>query len=486
MLQTDDHWFEDFFNAIYQFTGILDPRGNVIKANRATLKLTGLSQDQIYGQPLWRVSWPALSRQNRQTLKHAVKQATQGISTRNQLQISKRGYSETIIELSFKPIFDEAGGLQIIIAEGRDVTVLKQTSQALFQSEARFKTIFEKAGIGILIKGVDGKIVDCNPAFQAMLGYSTADLLQRNYLEITHPIDRSSSRKLFNDLVNGKRSSYNLEKRYLSKAGEVVWCRVTVSAVDGPEDRVQYAIAMVENITAQKQFEAELMEMKKHIMLGREAERLRLAQDLHDGPLQEIIGISYQVGALKSALTDEADREQLLSAQTALQQLTKSVRLICGELRPPTLIPFGLEKAILSHVEQSKNTYPELNIELDLNDNGQSLSEPLRIVLFRVYQEAYNNVIRHAQAANMWVRFWLTDEQAILEVQDDGMGFVLPKRWISLARQGHLGLVGTMERIEEFGGTLEINTAPGKGTQVRAIVPLKGEINRDLAIGEEE
>ncbi|OGO38293.1 MAG: hypothetical protein A2W35_18715 [Chloroflexi bacterium RBG_16_57_11] len=485
MLQTNDHWFEEFFNAIYQFTGILDARGNVIKANRAVLKLTGLSQNQVFGQPLWRIPWSALTRQNRQILKRTVNQAMHGISARHELEIRKRGYPEMIIDLSIKPIFDEAGVLQIIIAEGRDVTELKHTSEALFQSEARFKTIFEKAGIGIMIKNVEGKIVDCNPAFLAMLGYSTADLLQRNSQEITHPLDRSVSRKLFNALVNGKRRSSYIEKRYLSKDGEVVWCRVTASVVDGPEGQVQYVIGMVENFSAQKQIEVELMEMQKHIMLGREAERLRLAQDLHDGPLQEIIGISYQIGALKNALTDEANREQLQFAQIALQQLTKSVRAICGELRPPTLIPFGLEKTILSHVEQAKISHPELNIEVNLADDSQSLSEPLRIVLFRIYQEAFNNIVRHAQAANVWVRLWLTEEQASMEIQDDGIGFTLPNRWISLARQGHLGLVGAMERVGEIGGSFEIITAPGQGTQIRAIVPLKGEISRDLAIGEE-
>ena len=486
MLETDDHWFEEFFNSIYQFTGILDPRGNVIKINRATLKLTGLSQNQVYGQPLWRISWSALSRQNRQILKRSVQQAMNGKSARHELEIRKRGYPEMIIDLSIKPIFDEAGVLQIIIAEGRDITELKHTSEALHQSEARFKTIFDKAGIGILIKDVHGKIVDSNPAIQAMLGYSSAELLQRNSQEITHPLDRSINRKLFNSLINGKRRSYYIEKRYLNKAGDVVWCRVTTSVVDGPDGQVQYVIAMVENFTAQKQIEAELKEMQKHIMLGREAERLRLAQDLHDGPLQEIIGISYQLGALGDAITNEADQIQLQYTQSALQQLAKSVRAICGELRPPTLIPFGLEKAILSHIEQSKISNPELNIELNLTDDGQSLSEPLRIVLYRIYQEAYNNIVRHAQAANMCVRFWLTEEQAFLEIQDDGTGFVLPKRWISLARQGHLGLVGAMERVGEVGGILEIKTAPGQGTHIRAIVPLKGEISRDHSFGEEE
>jgi len=83
-----------------------------------------------------------------------------------------------------------------------------------------------------------------------MLGYTSTELLQHNSQEITHPLDRSMNRKLFNSLINGKRRSYYIEKRYLNKDGDVVWCRVTTSVVDGPDGQVQYVIAMVENFTA--------------------------------------------------------------------------------------------------------------------------------------------------------------------------------------------------------------------------------------------
>ena len=97
-------------------------------------------------------------------------------------------------------------------------------------------------------------------------------------------------------------------------------------------------------------------------------------------------------------------------------------------------------------------------------------------MLFRIYQEALHNILRHARANRVWVRFWLDEEQAILEVQDNGVGFELPNRWIKLARQGHLGLVGAIERTGEVGGSLEVKTASGQGTLIRAKVPLKEEL----------
>jgi signal transduction histidine kinase len=101
----------------------------------------------------------------------------------------------------------------------------------------------------------------------------------------------------------------------------------------------------------------------------------------------------------------------------------------------------------------------------------QSLAEPVRLALFRIYQAALNNVARHAQAQRVDIRFRFADDEIVLEIQDDGRGFELPERWITLAREGHLGLVGAAERAEAVGGKLDVESAPGKGTCLRVIVP---------------
>ncbi|MDR3573314.1 MAG: PAS domain S-box protein [Anaerolineaceae bacterium] len=483
MLQEGDRWFEECFDAIYQFMGILDTQGKVIRANRAALELTGLTHSNIVGIPLWTVPWPGLAGRNRLILKRAVNQANRGRFVRSELEIRYRKQPEMIIDFSIKPILNEAGLVKFMIAEGRDITVYKHTSDALYQSEARFRTIYEEAGIGIVIKGIDGRMLDCNTAFQSMLGYSSGDLVQRNYLDITHPLDKGISRKLFNELVAGKRKSYFVEKRYIHKDGQIVWGRITTSLVRGQDGRPRFVIGMVENITENKQIEAELNELQQRLMQGREMERLRMAQDIHDGPLQEIIGVSYQIKELESVIKEDALSEQLRSEQlqairTNLQQLTNSVRAICGELRPPTLVPFGLEKTILSHVEDFQEAHPDMTINLDLVKDGQNLPEQIRLVLFRIYQESLNNILHHAQAKTIGITFKLVEDKAVLEVQDDGIGFVLPSRWVKLARQGHLGLVGAMERAKDVGGEFEVVTAPGQGTLIRAIVPIKEELSQ--------
>ncbi len=339
-----------------------------------------------------------------------------------------------------------------------------------------FKTIFTESGVGIIIKAADGKMVDCNPAFESMLGYSVDEIRQKDYLQITYPSDKVTSSVLFGDLVAGRRKNYSIEKRYVSKSGEIVWTRMTASAVYNPARRVQFVIGMVENISTRKQIESELDELRKRLMQGRETERLRLAQDLHDGPLQEIMAVTFQLQPLESSLSQDADRAQLQAIQESLRQLTRSLRDICGELRPPTLIPFGLEKAIRSHAAETQAAHPEVEISLELAQDGQNLSEQVRIILFRIYQEAFHNILRHAKATQVFVRLSLDEEQATLDVEDNGVGFEIPSRWIRLARQGHLGLVGALERAEEVGGKLEISSTPGKGTRLHAVVPLTEDL----------
>jgi PAS domain S-box-containing protein len=475
MDEQDSAWYQDLFNSVSQFIGILDDRGTVIRANRAALELTGLSQAELTGQPLWEVAWRSISKMNKREVKGAFERAVGGDLARLELEIRPDGQPGKTIDFTFTPVQDDHQAVAFVVVSGLDVSTYKKTSEALVQSNVRFATIFEKAGIGIVLKAPDGNILDCNPAFVKMLGYDLEEIRGRNYMELTYPADKAINRKLFNELQEGKRESYNLEKRYLGKSGEVVWVSSNASLVRGKDRQDQFTIVMAENITAQKLIEAEVIELRQRLMQGREMERLKLAQDLHDGPLQELIGISYQLKELESLLQEDPGREQLLGTQAALQQVSRSIRLICSELRPSTLIPFGLEKAILSHSEKFRMAHPECSLDLDLAQDGQSLDEQIRITLFRIYQEALNNVLRHSNASKVFVHFWQNKNEALLEIVDDGKGFKLPDHWIELARQGHLGLVGSIERARDVGGHLEVRSAVGKGTKIRAVIPLRRE-----------
>jgi signal transduction histidine kinase len=123
-------------------------------------------------------------------------------------------------------------------------------------------------------------------------------------------------------------------------------------------------------------------------------------------------------------------------------------------------------------VETFREQHPEIDLQLELEPDAQDLSETVRLVLYRIFQNALSNITRHAEATRVIVRLKLDAEQVTLEVQDNGRGFDFQGRWIDLVRQGHMGLAGSNERAEAIGARLDVLTAPGEGALLRVTAPL--------------
>ena len=220
----------------------------------------------------------------------------------------------------------------------------------------------------------------------------------------------------------------------------------------------------------QRQIQAESIETRQRLTDSREAERFRLAQKLHEGPLQDLIGLRFHLGVVLSGLQEESAKTQLTFVQDNLQTVIESVRAFCVDLRPPALGPFGLEKAIRAHVRRFQAQFPQLNLMMDLDADEQRLPERMRLALYRIFQQALDNVARHAQANNVRISLRLAEEEVQLKVIDDGLGFALPRQWIDFAREGRIGLLDAIERAEAIGGRLEVTSAPGAGTLVLVTV----------------
>jgi PAS domain S-box-containing protein len=308
---------------------------------------------------------------------------------------------------------------------------------------------------------------------QAMLGYSADELRGMHFTQFTHPSHRDIDSRLFAELLSGQRDYFRVEKRYVGKDGRNLWGHLTVSLARDAQGQPHFAVGIIRDITQRKHMEAELAEMRRRLARSREDERLHLSQDLHDGPLQELHSAEFELQALSPTLDDDDQTAHLENMRTSLHRAARALRAICGDLRPPTLTPFGLAAAMRAFSESFQQEHPDLSIGLDLADDGQLLPEPTRLVLFRIYQQALTNVVRHASAQNVLARFRLDEEELTLQVTDDGCGFQVPEHWIELARQGHLGLVGMAERAESVGGRLEVRSSPGAGTTLSVKAPLQ-------------
>jgi two-component system sensor histidine kinase ComP len=215
-----------------------------------------------------------------------------------------------------------------------------------------------------------------------------------------------------------------------------------------------------------------LEQMHRQLWIGREEERKRLARDLHDGPVQQLIAFRYQLGEGLAQLDNPNLRRTLGELRNEASVLLDELRGLCTKLRPPLLDAFGLASAIQAHSEEVEQRH-SLKIQLTLDDDKVwQLSEEVAVSLFRIYQEALSNVIRHADASHIVIRLYRVEPKVALDIQDDGTGFVVPDSINLFAAEGHFGLLGIRERIDLLGGEFELTSRPGEGTMLHVRVPI--------------
>jgi len=231
-------------------------------------------------------------------------------------------------------------------------------------------------------------------------------------------------------------------------------------------------VGIVENITEQKRIEMELAELNSRLQSSMELERLRLAQELHDNPMQALYSAIYRIEELRT-MADPELKAALEKINNDIKIVLQGLRATAKELRPPTIFNFGLENAIRSHTDDFEEKHPDIRISLSLAHDRQLLPEKVRLALFRVFQQSLMNVLRHAEATEIKVNFSFDAEEARLEVTDNGRGFEVPSNWIEFVRQGHYGLAGAAERVNTLGGTLKVESRPGNSTTVRVVIPWK-------------
>jgi len=206
------------------------------------------------------------------------------------------------------------------------------------------------------------------------------------------------------------------------------------------------------------------------IVEAQEAERSRLAREVHDGPAQALSNAIFSVEVVQRLL----DRDEA-AARTELQQLSdvltrelKGVRAYMSQLRPPLLADLGLSGAIQEAAKQI-GTALNVTVEVELDPAIDGLPETVEIVALRVIQEALQNARKHAQASSIRIRMWRDEAGWTMEVRDDGRGFDSDDPPVSGRR--HFGLQFMRERAELIGARFEVRSSPNLGTAVRMTIP---------------
>ncbi|GEM_PF-1887456 len=208
----------------------------------------------------------------------------------------------------------------------------------------------------------------------------------------------------------------------------------------------------------------------KQIVEAAESERTRIAADLHDGPIQRLTALAVRLEVARMA-TGRKDthraREAIDDVQSQVSEEIERLRRLMSDLRPPALDERGLLDALRDYATTLQRT-TGLEVVVESGDGHPArLSRSAETVLYRIAQEATTNVVKHAHARSVRIRLMNGDGRVQMEVADDGRGFD-PR---ASTAHDHFGLAGMRERAEMAGGTLEVESRPGRGTTIRAVVP---------------
>ncbi|CAG1013998.1 partial Sensor histidine kinase LiaS, partial [Anaerolineales bacterium] len=394
------------------------------------------------------------------------------------------------VRITSSVVRDADGKPKYIVAMTENIDEQKRKSEELRESEARFRSMFDNAAVGVAVMTLDRHITQINQRASRLTGYTQEEISQIDPSMLAVKEDRFVDRHLFVELAEGKRDQYTVEKRYIRKDGSIFWGRVNFSSVHGVDGKPLYTIGIIEDISEEKraaerlaaqeaehrrQLEQRIAERTKELNFANErlrekaaqdavaAERTRLARDLHDAVTQTLFSTTLIADVLPDIW--EMNRPEGKRRLEELRQLTRGalaeMRTLLVELRPNALVEVPLP-TLLRQLTEALSGRARINIQLSA-EGERKLPADVQISLYRIAQEALNNVFKHAKASEAVVTLRM-GEVVRLTVADNGSGFDP-----STVTADHLGVKIMRERSDAIGAKLSIYSEPGEGTQISVV-----------------
>ncbi len=357
----------------------------------------------------------------------------------------------------------------------QEIDERKLTEDALRRSEKKYSTLVENSLTGIYIKQ-DGNIVFANERFCNIHGYTQQEMLGIESWRLVHPSDRATVEEYGRKRLQGDEAPSQYEARGLTKDHRVIW-------VVRNNTRILYRgrpaiLGNMVDITRRKRIESHLRRSEKELRMlstrlltAQENERKRIALELHDTVAQSLVTIKFTLAQKLKQLGNPPPSEGVTieSIINLVQSNITEVRRLMTALRPSLLDDLGILATINWHCREFQTIYKNIEIEKEVNVSEEDVPHDLKIIIFRILQEAMYNIAKHSEASRLVL--YLNKQNGTLElsVKDNGKGFNYQELLSDMTNNKGLGMLGMRERAEQSFGTFTVISKKNEGTHIRAV-----------------
>ncbi len=336
-----------------------------------------------------------------------------------------------------------------------------------------FRQMADMSNDAFYLCDAEGRFLYVNQRSSSFNGYSTDELMTMRVSDVNPDFPADRLAEFLAALQHGPLPPFETINR--CKDGSIIPIEISVAHLE--IDGRSYMFGVLRDISERKQLEATRKSFTQRMLRTLEAERQRIARELHDDVGQSVATVGVLLHALAQTPGSIAEevRPALTQTQATIRQIAESVARIVRDYHPAELAGLGLEDTLRSHVVQFTQRH-HLALELATTSTAGVLDHEQELHLYRIAQEALANVTHHARARRVVVRLKQQNGQLLLTVRDDGIGFTPAEA----RAKGGLGLVTMQERAELMHATLTVQSAARRGTEVRIAVPI--ETPRPLAL----
>jgi PAS domain S-box-containing protein len=361
-------------------------------------------------------------------------------------------------------------GVSVVPVTVLVVTLLTSLVDRLQKQRSLLHELFEQSPHPVTLMSLDGRIARVNREFVRVFGYGQKEAVGRRLDELIVPDEAREEFERYLDLTaRGQRFDADGVRR--RKDGSRLYVSITGVPVSLPGGEVA-VYAIYRDITERREAAEARERLRDRLATAEEEERRRIARELHDQMGGDLTALSLLLKSLEAGVAPQSPaHEQALKAQAAVESLDEDLHYVVWELRPPALDRSPLDVALEEYLE-GWSQYHGLEHRFESKGfEGRRLPPPVETAVYRIVQEALNNVKKHASARSVSVELALEREPRRLRVvvTDDGVGFNVDEESVSSRK---FGLTGIRERVELLDGECHVRSAPGAGTTVTVIIPV--------------